>query len=63
MGPRYGSIIFSVGLTKSRRAAPRQDDDARIAFTVEEREAVVYYLTHVKRIQEIEAKARLEAVS
>lgn len=42
MGPRHGSIVFSVGLKTSRL----KDD-----FTTEEIEAAIYYLRNLKEVQ------------
>jgi hypothetical protein len=52
-GPRHGSINFSVGLTQVFRDSKRKYVD----LTPEEIEAVIYYLTNVKKIQEIKLKA------
>ena len=45
MGPRHGSIVFSVGLKESiRKREP-------INLTSEEKEAAIYYLLNLKKIQ------------
>jgi len=42
MGPRHGSIIFEIGLTKEAR----QRD-----LSAEETDAAIYYLVNLERIQ------------
>lgn len=50
-GPRHGSNIFQVGLTKDARARdPRELTPAEI-------EAGIYYLTNIERIQDARTKA------
>lgn len=56
--PTHGSIVFSVGLTEAARKA-----GGIIALTEEQREAAVYVLTRLEKIQSIEAKARQEGQS
>ena len=48
MGPRHGSIIFEIGL---------RHDVRKRELTPEEREAAVYYLINLERIQSARAKA------
>lgn len=43
-GPRHGSLIFEIGLTRAVRARPQK-------ITPDEIEAAIYYLTHLERIQ------------
>ena len=51
MGPRHGSVIFSVGLHPSiRQRNPR-------ALTAEETEAAIYLLVRLESVQAAEAKA------
>lgn len=52
MGPRHGSIIFSIGLTdETRRRDPRE-------LSAEETEAAIYYLFNLERIQEARKAAQ-----
>lgn len=51
-GPRHGSIIFRVEITRDARARKQWE------LTPEEVEAAIYYLTNLTRIQDAERKAR-----
>lgn len=50
MGPRHGSVIFSVGLTQAARSKSHSD------LTGAEIEAAIYYLTNLERVQSAEAE-------
>lgn len=65
MGPRHGSIIFMVGLqedVRRRRQTANTRVDPREAFSPEEREACIYYLTNLERIQTTQAQAKKDAI-
>jgi hypothetical protein len=47
-GPKHGHHVFEVGLTREARKRDLTDD---------ERDAAIYYLVHLKQIQEARAKA------
>ena len=49
-GPKHGSIVFSVGLTREVRGRAPQ------ALTPNEVEAAIYYLTNIQRIQQVAAR-------
>lgn len=51
-GPRHGSIIFQIGLTKEAKERGGIE-----ALTDDEREAAVYLLTRLEAVQTAEAKA------
>lgn len=53
-GPRHGSTVFSVGLSKAKRTAFCTDGTG---LTPEEIEAAIYYLINLQRIQEARQKA------
>jgi len=54
MGPSHGYICFQIGLHSDvRKRDPK-------ALTEAETEAAIYYLTHLDRIQEADAAAKLE---
>lgn len=50
-GPRHGSILFEIGLTREVRSRDPK------ALTEDEINAAVYYLRNLERIQEAKAKA------
>lgn len=47
-GPKHGSIIFAVGIRDTKRD-----------LTDEEREAVIYYLLNIERIEKAKAEAKI----
>ena len=49
--PAHGHIIFAVGLQPEKRLLKGASADPRITFTTAEREAVVYYLSNLARIE------------
>lgn len=53
MGPRHGSIIFQVGLTKDAKAK-----GGIAALSDNEREAAVYLLTRLEAVQKAETSAK-----
>lgn len=57
-GPRHGSIIFDVGLSKSVRS---RSDDAPL--TPEEIEIAIYYLRNIERIQAAKNAAKSAGAS
>lgn len=56
MGPRHGTIIFEIGLTRPVRGREVK------SLTEDEINACVYYLRNLERIQEAAEKAKLAAV-
>jgi len=55
MGPRHGSIIFAIGLTRETLKRDRTD------LSPDEIEAAIYYLTNITRIQSARKSARVAA--
>jgi hypothetical protein len=57
-GPRHGSVVFSVGLTRDVRERRNHAD-----LTPDEIEAAIYYLTNLERVQAAEEVARVQAAA